>query len=431
MDDSRGPFTGTHSHTPAPVLPPQWDMTTTEYREARERDAIFYGDHVAPLSAGASAVGGAVAWPMFLHHSDLVHSNGFVALGVMAATGLHVLGGLMASCAAAEYLSWRRHDFTELGDKDPALVVDIGAFPHGIGEVILTLADISPDVSRERPEERARRLEMAYRNAKAFAEAFAEQDAAGVSPSSHTGVSGRLVWLHSHCRAELEALVAYATTVEDPWVTRAAASLAMQLNVLDNTTPATTMTTQAFDTLDTTGTTAPSRGALSAHQRWNDAREKHERVIEAWTAIVTDPLAALDHTLLLDVTQPRTAAFIEAYGHAQDLAAIHGDDMPDGESEQRAYVTAVRKADEAWTEAVRHARHVHLNWLPAAEERRARQAKGLLATAADEDVPVHLRADAAAKAAELLSKVASFVLPQPTMLALNSSLRALEAANTI
>lgn len=464
-DDKRGPFTGHHRGVPNPVLPPEWDMTPWEYREAVRQDAEPHFDLGCKVSTAAAVAGGAATWPTLLMEPDVTVSgiaNSILLLPIVA----HAVGGAFTALRGVDYLLWRRHDFTVLGDRDPAQVVSIVDLPSEVVEVLLTLLDMddstAPKVS---PVQRAERLDLCYRVARVFTTALEGEP----HPT--------LEMLHQRCRTEVLELAQYASTVSDPWATQAAGRLTLRLAYHESVAKQRSekyrqenrrtkvktkgMTAgylaeaptasahkvgqpgcECFECLtslpinSTAQFTADALAApavrptpaLTAQQRWNAALATHEKVIEAWTKIVTDPLAALDHTLLLDVTQPRTAAFIEAYGHAQDLAAIHGITMPTDESEQRAYATAVRKTDEAWTEAVRHAKHVHLNWLPAEEEKRARQAKGLLSTAADETVPVHLRAEAAKKAADLLAKVASFVLPEAATQALETSLRAIEAS---
>lgn len=160
--------------------------------------------------------------------------------------------------------------------------------------------------------------------------------------------------------------------------------------------------------------------------QWDEALAAHDRVSEQWTELVTDPLAALDHSMLLDVTQPRTAAFIEAYGEAQDLRSMHGTAYPTSATADtvvREYLRVVRRAEQAWTDAVRHAKHVHTNWLPQDEAKRVRQASALLRTADDDTTPLHLRAEAAQKAADLLKQVHTFTLPADTAQAIEAKAR--------
>lgn len=67
-----------------------------------------------------------------------------------------------------------------------------------------------------------------------------------------------------------------------------------------------------------------SRAAAGLDARWRTALARYETVLTEWGAIVSDPLSALEHCALLDVTQPRTAAFVEALGRAQDRCAVLG-----------------------------------------------------------------------------------------------------------
>jgi hypothetical protein len=70
------------------------------------------------------------------------------------------------------------------------------------------------------------------------------------------------------------------------------------------------------------------RGAATLSARWNAALARYDTVMSEWGAIASDPLSALEHSALLDVTQPRTAAFVEALGRAQDRRAVLGPDLP-------------------------------------------------------------------------------------------------------
>ena len=58
------------------------------------------------------------------------------------------------------------------------------------------------------------------------------------------------------------------------------------------------------------------------------SRERHEAIREEWTRAVTDPLAPLTSAGSTDVSDPDTAAFLEAYAALEDLLAAHPDGLP-------------------------------------------------------------------------------------------------------
>ncbi|NYG59171.1 hypothetical protein BJ980_002094 [Nocardioides daedukensis] len=158
----------------------------------------------------------------------------------------------------------------------------------------------------------------------------------------------------------------------------------------------------------------PRRPALPRDTRqrndWAKALIDHDAVEQEWAAIVLDRFAVLEVPLLLDVKQPETAAFIDAYARAQDFRAVHGRFFdPALEPE---YVDLVRAAVETWTTAQRTAREVGLQFLPKAEQSLVRKAIKMLAQAEDPTRPVAARVHAARRAARLLAKVHTVVLPK-------------------
>ncbi len=58
------------------------------------------------------------------------------------------------------------------------------------------------------------------------------------------------------------------------------------------------------------------------------SRERHEAIREEWTRAVTDPLAPLTSSASTDVSDPDTAAFLEAYTALEDLLAAQPDGLP-------------------------------------------------------------------------------------------------------
>lgn len=166
----------------------------------------------------------------------------------------------------------------------------------------------------------------------------------------------------------------------------------------------------------------PATARPSLQALWTEACGRHDGVSEAWGAIVTDPLAALDHSLLLDVTQPRTAAFLTAYGEAQDFRAIHGATYP-GREAAEAYVGLARRVETAWQEAYRYSEQVGLQWLSPEDRQLMERAGRLLRLASDERTPVAERASAARHAAKLLASFQAFTLPQAALQALEATTR--------
>ena len=152
-----------------------------------------------------------------------------------------------------------------------------------------------------------------------------------------------------------------------------------------------------------------------------EVQAAHDIIIAAWADMITDPLNALTHSALFDVTQPRTADFVRAYAAAEDYREV----MPaDPAAEQvRKYRSLVKEADRAWVEAHRYAEHLSYSWLPDSEAKAARQAETLLKVAADETATLHERAAAAKKAASLLDRVKSFMLPDDAVKSVEKSTR--------
>lgn len=158
-------------------------------------------------------------------------------------------------------------------------------------------------------------------------------------------------------------------------------------------------------------------------RRWHQTLSRFEAIDTAWADLLIDPLSVLDHALLLDVTNVATAHLIEAHGHARDLIGTRtADDLPPT-STLTETETAVRALDTAWTEARTRAERAGYDWLPEADRKRARQATALLDTAADESLPLAARANAGAKAVELLNAIEAITVPRTTMLALTEHTR--------
>jgi hypothetical protein len=156
------------------------------------------------------------------------------------------------------------------------------------------------------------------------------------------------------------------------------------------------------------------------HETWALARKRHERVAESWTDLVCDPLAALTHCALFDVTHHYTAAFIEALGRADDFISIHGPAFPRDRADVDTYAALARTLENTWQAARTQAERSGLDWLPASQRADAERARRLLTLASDDGASLAERANAAERAATLLRRIHAVVLPDTTMHALES-----------
>ncbi len=154
-------------------------------------------------------------------------------------------------------------------------------------------------------------------------------------------------------------------------------------------------------------------GSLSA--RWSAALAHYDTVMTEWGAIASDPLSALEHSALLDVTQPRTAAFVEALGRAQDRRAVLGSDMPGDRTDVVEFEDLARRVADAWADARRHAAHVGYGWMPDKDRALAERADTLLRLAADTSASLQERVAAAEQATKVLRSVYAIVLPEPAL----------------
>lgn len=114
----------------------------------------------------------------------------------------------------------------------------------------------------------------------------------------------------------------------------------------------------------------------------------------------TDPWSAFRRPLLADVAEPETAAFHDAFSHAQDL---HTERRPRSRAEVDDFGAAVRAATRAWQVADMHARKVAVPTTSEAERRRLRQAKAALLLAMDANTSAPERRVALARVEELIS----------------------------
>lgn len=167
--------------------------------------------------------------------------------------------------------------------------------------------------------------------------------------------------------------------------------------------------------------TAAALELAEARRRWQQTLDRFATIDLAWADLLIDPLAVLEHSQLLDVSNPATKTLIETHGHARDLIGARTiADLPSDGTLDRTE-TAVRALETAWSDAHTRAERAGYAWLPEADQKRARQAVALLATADDEDgTPEEVRAQALAKAIELLKAITTVPVPTPVIVALTA-----------
>lgn len=152
------------------------------------------------------------------------------------------------------------------------------------------------------------------------------------------------------------------------------------------------------------GTTSGARS-----EQWAAAWRRWCTIDDAWTDLVCDPFAALTHSELLDVTLPRTAAFITSYAETRE--AMTGRTVASVPADLSGLLRLIETTHTNWTEAHAHAEHAGYGWLPEAERKIAATAAKALALAADESATMSERANAATKAGALLAQIVTVRLP--------------------
>jgi hypothetical protein len=83
-------------------------------------------------------------------------------------------------------------------------------------------------------------------------------------------------------------------------------------------------------------------------ERWADAVARHRAVASAFVASECDPRSVLDRPALVDVKQPATAHFVDAFA---DARALLTDRYPAPELARR-FDDAVEREERAWLAAV-------------------------------------------------------------------------------
>lgn len=132
---------------------------------------------------------------------------------------------------------------------------------------------------------------------------------------------------------------------------------------------------------------------------WGEHVATLNKLKQQYIDFETDPWSAFRRPLLGDVSEPTTAAFHDAFAHAQDL---HTDHQSTSRSIVDDFGAAVRAANRAWEVADQHAREVAVPTTSETERRRLRQAEGALLLAMDENTSAAERRVALARVEELI-----------------------------
>lgn len=154
---------------------------------------------------------------------------------------------------------------------------------------------------------------------------------------------------------------------------------------------------------------AALRGARNA--RWAKAQATHSQIANTYADLRLDPVAAIDHMALWDVTDVYTAKFTETYGRVTDLELLNRRDVPEADELVTEYVDAVAAAKIAFDAAVAHAKQRGTEVLPKTERADADRARKLLLTARNDAATDAERALAADRAADLLAGLRAVLLP--------------------
>lgn len=162
---------------------------------------------------------------------------------------------------------------------------------------------------------------------------------------------------------------------------------------------------------------------VTVRASWDQAIARHMAIKESYAILLGDPIAALTHSALWDVSNARTQAFHVAYTRVQDIYALTGDACPVDRALVEDYAADVRKAETLWEDAVAHSEQLGYDWMPHEDKTAARRATAMLKTAANSAASEAERALAAAKAKELIESIVAVRLKTETLTALAASVR--------
>ena len=116
---------------------------------------------------------------------------------------------------------------------------------------------------------------------------------------------------------------------------------------------------------------------------------RHDRVMLEYGKYETDLVEVFSHPTLTDVSVPQTAAFLTAWGDADDRRPAAGSRPSPAALDQ--YEKAVRLLESKWVLADRHSKRVGLRSIPVGEQRTVRRAVALLKQALDPGQPDEAR----------------------------------------
>jgi len=154
---------------------------------------------------------------------------------------------------------------------------------------------------------------------------------------------------------------------------------------------------------------------------WDDAVRRYRALAGEYAAFECDPHSVLDLPALVDVRQPATARFVDAFAEA---TALLTDERPPG-SYAREFVAAVERAERAWTAAVDTARRRGASGFSADERALVDQVRALLRVVASSTFEAERRAafeQARSRFAEL-EKRTGWRMPAPAAVAIEDRVR--------
>lgn len=157
--------------------------------------------------------------------------------------------------------------------------------------------------------------------------------------------------------------------------------------------------------------------------RWNAALAKHDAMADEYATLRLDPIAAIDHMALWDVTDPFTEKFTLAYAKVADTRSLHLNTAPTQAEIVDAYAADVDAAHLAWVNARDHARDHGIEVLSPENQTKARRAKASLKIAANDAATEHERSVAAETAADLLASLRDIRFPAETSKAIVAAAR--------
>jgi hypothetical protein len=163
------------------------------------------------------------------------------------------------------------------------------------------------------------------------------------------------------------------------------------------------------------------RAVAAAGTDWPGAVRRHRELAAEYAAFECDPRAVLDLPALVDVRQPATARFVEAFAEATALLT----DARPTEPYARRFAAAVERAERAWAAAVETARRRGTAGFSADERALLDQVRTLLDVVASSDFEAERRAafeQARNRFAEL-EKRTGWRLPAPAAAAVEDGVR--------